>query len=70
MLDAGASHGEIERSGNRQREIAERIGIQTVAILSPKQPIAAVDGRPFQIQHAGEVYKLSVTRNGKLILTK
>lgn len=27
-------------------------------------------GRDVQIVHAGEVYKLSVTRNGKLILTK
>ncbi len=43
-------------------------------VPSPPQRVAAAallgDRRELVIEHAGERYRLSLTRNGKLILTK
>ena len=56
--------GVRDRTGHRSpvRPLASAPVIDSAQLLA--------DGKEVQIRHAGEVYRLRVTKNGKLILNK
>jgi len=58
-MAAGSRSGRSQRSGQSS---AARIAIESAILLK--------GGREIVIRHAGEDYRLRVTNNGKLILTK
>jgi len=56
--------GQRDRTGHRSvvRHLASAPVIDSAQLLADRKEV--------QIRHAGEVYRLRVTRNGKLILNK
>ena len=72
MADESSPHTKIEREKQVSGVPAKPTRRPASAVV--QQPICSEDllkgGREVQILHAGELYRLSLTRAGKLILHK